>query len=359
MLRSCSVLNILQCDRTKGTTHDRHMKYYPAIFATFLWLCFSNTTTGQTPIGLRYTLSVIESTGDVVINRDHPQVKDNKNGFEGGTAFRHGKDFHLFVTEEVTGWSQTRTGHWQSKDGQNWQRTGTLQAPAPGENDARYSIWSPMPVYNKNEKRWNLFYVGYETKGTIYGRVFRAVSEKKGKKGLAGPYKDQPGTVIAFTDPAKNDWEGVQGTDSFFPFRIGNKWLSFYGSSDARSYWYVGLAEADSLEGKWKRIWSPPVFTNAENPIVITLDDGTYFCVYDDLTHLSNDNRIGYAWSADGIRWQSSYVTVPLPQPVTNIRTPQSMIPAGNNTFWIYYTGNTTSKFDVVARIKVKLTVEQ
>ena len=28
-----------------------------------------------------------------------------------------------------------------------------------------------------------------------------------------------------------DDWEGLQGTDSFFPFRAGNKWLAFMGSA--------------------------------------------------------------------------------------------------------------------------------
>ena len=323
----------------------------------FFLLISSGHLPAQSPQKAKYTLRPIEPVEAPVISRGHPDAAGNKNGFEGGVAFRNEDAFHLFVTEEINGWSQTRTGHWKSSDGLSWRRLRTVQEPAADPDDPRYSIWSPMPVYNENEQRWNLFYVGYETEGTIHGRVFRAVAEKPGREGLESAFKDAEGTVIAFTDTVRNEWEGVQGTDSFYPFRTDSKWLAFYGSSDAASYWDVGLAEADSLEGTWKRIIAPPVFRNAENPIVTRLEDGTFLCVYDDLTNLSNDNRIGYAWSPDGLHWESSYFTVPLPSPIVNIRTPQSIIPAGHDTFWIYYTGNTPSRFDEVARIKVRLEI--
>jgi len=170
-----------------------------------------------------------------------------------------------------------------------------------------------MPVYNENEGRWNLFYVGYSTNGTTNGQVFRAISEKKGRNGLDGPYTDLPGTVLSIRDTAKNKWEGIQGTDSFYPFRVGKKWMAFYGSSDAASYWDVGLAEADSLEGQWRRIISPPILKLAENPIVRQLDDGSYLAVFDDLTDLQHNDRIGYAWSKDGGNWKTSYLKIPLP----------------------------------------------
>ncbi|MBZ4189512.1 hypothetical protein [Niabella beijingensis] len=328
------------------------MSYFRKLLILFLGCCNTGVLPAQPD---SYTLQVEGPAEASLITREHPGAAGNKNGFEGGTVLRNRNRFHLFVTEEVTGWVQTRTGYWKSRDGKHWQRSGTVQASAAAPSDPRYSIWSPMPVYNKNERRWNLFYVGYETNGTIHGRVFRAVSVQHGRKGLAGPFMDVRGTVIGVTDTVRNEWEGIQGTDSFYPFRAGKKWLAFYGSSDAASYWYVGLAQADSLEGKWTRIPGDPVFKNAENPIVISLKSGIYLCVYDDLTMLSNSNRIGYAWSADGLHWKSSYLEVPLTGSIINIRTPQSIIPAGDDTFWIYYTGNTSGRFDEVARIKVKL----
>lgn len=326
-----------------------------SIFPTTVFIFFSLYVFPQQAGKPIYTLRFLEASESSLIGPDHVGSAGNKNGYEGGVAFHHEGKFHLFVTEEVTGWVQTRTGHWISSDGKKWLREGTVQQPVKDSNNARFSIWSPMPVYNEQEQRWNLFYVGYETNGTIHGRVFRAVSEKPGQGGIGGPYKDREGTVLSFTDSLRNNWEGVQGTDSFYPFRVGNKWMAFYGSSNAASYWYVGLAQADSLEGKWRRIIAPPTFKNAENPIVTRLTDGTLFAVYDNLNQLSADSSIGYAWSKDGIRWQSSVLSFPLPSFITNIRTPQSLIPAGNNEYWIYFTGNTNSGFDVVGRIKVRL----
>jgi hypothetical protein len=139
--------------------------------------------------------------------------------------------FHLFVTEEPHQWIQTRTGHWVSSDGLKWERKSTVQQSSNDSLDPRFAIWSPMPVYNDQEKRWNLFYVGYQHNGTSNGKVFRAVSEQKGREGPDGPYKDVPGTVISFEDVEKNDWEGIQGNDSFFPFRVGKKWMAFYGQN--------------------------------------------------------------------------------------------------------------------------------
>lgn len=300
-------------------------------------------------------LTLLECSDSALIGPNHPGSAGIRNGYEGGVAFRQGKTFHLFVTEQPHFWVRTRTGHWSSDDGIGWQRLGTIQQSSDDSLNPRYGIWSPMPVYNEHEGRWDLFYVGYNLNGTSNGQVFRAVSVKKGKTGLNGPYKDIPGTVISYNDADKNTWEGIQGTDSFFPFRVGKKWLAFYGSSDAVSYWDVGLAEADSLEGQWKRIIGPPVFTLAENPIVQKLPDGTYLAVYDDLTDLRHNNRIGYAWSRDGLRWDHAFLTIPLPAWTKHIRTPQSLIPAGRDEYWIYLTGAAQENFYPVGRIRVRV----
>jgi hypothetical protein len=212
-----------------------------------------------------------------------------------------------------------------------------------------------MPIYNEKEGRWNLFYVGYEYAGNENGRVFRAVSDKPGPGGLDGPYTDIPGTVLSVTDLFRNSWEGPQGADSFFPFRVGKKWMAFYGSSDGKTHWDVGLATADSLEGRWRRIEGPPVLTRAENPIVTTLRDGTLLAVYDDLTLLSANNHIGYAWSRDGLHWTHSFLPIPMPAWTRNIRTPQSLAPAGKGEYWIYFTGQSAGGFDKIGRIRVRV----
>jgi len=302
-----------------------------------------------------YTLSLVEGSDKALIDKDHPGSAGNRQGYEGGIVFRHEGIYHLFVTEEVSGWDGTRTGHWKSADGLRWDRTGTVQQSVKRSHNPRHAIWSPMPIYHEKEGRWNLFYVGYEFSGNENGRVFRAVSDKPGPGGLDGPYTDQPGTILSFSDSSLNSWEGRQGTDSFFPFRVGKKWMAFYGSSDAKSHWDVGLATADSLEGPWKRIQGPPVFTRAENPIVTTLRDGTYLAVYDDLTSLSANSHIGYAWSRDGLHWTHSFLPLPMPVWTRNIRTPQSLVPAGNGEYWIYFTGQSAGGFDKIGRIRVKV----
>jgi len=300
-------------------------------------------------------LTLLECNDSALIGPGHPGSAGIRNGYEGGVAFRQGKTFHLFVTEQPHFIVRTQTGHWVSRDGLQWQRLGTVQQSSDDSLNPRYGIWSPMPVYNEHEGRWNLFYVGYNLNGTSNGQVFRAVSEKKGRGGLNGPYKDVAGTVISCHDPEKNTWEGIQGTDSFFPFRVGKKWMAFYGSSDAASYWDVGLAEADSLEGQWKRVIGPPVFSRAENPIVTQLPDSTYLAVYDDLTDLRHNNRIGYAWSRDGMHWEHAFLVIPLPAWTKHIRTPQSLIPAGKDEYWVYLTGAAKGNFYPVGRIRVRV----
>jgi len=300
-------------------------------------------------------LILLECNDSALIGSGHPGSAGITNGYEGGVAFLQGKTFHLFVTEQPHLLEHTRTGHWISDDGLQWQRLATVQQSSDDSLNPRFGIWSPMPVYNEHKGRWDLFYVGYNLNGASNGQVFRAISEKKGRQGLNGPYRDVSGTVISCKDPGKNTWEGIQGTDSFFPFRVGKKWMAFYGSSDAASYWDVGLAEADSLEGRWKRIIGPPVLTLAENPIVEKLSDGTYLAVYDDLTDLRHNNRIGYAWSTDGLHWEHAFLTIPLPAWTRHIRTPESLIPAGKDEYWIYLTGAAKGNFYPVGRIKVRV----
>lgn len=52
-------------------------------------------------------------------------------------------------------------------------------------------------------------------------------------------------------------WEGLQGTDSFFAYKMGDQWYAFYGTAHTEtvpiSLWQVGLAWAPSLKGSWKR----------------------------------------------------------------------------------------------------------
>lgn len=88
---------------------------------------------------------------------------------------------------------------------------------------------------------------------------------------------------------------------------------------------------------------------------MVRLKDGTYFCVFDDLSHGESSATIGYGYSMNGINWEQKVLKVIMPRWAINIRTPQSLIYAGNNEYWIYFTANTNSGFDCIGRMKVKI----
>jgi hypothetical protein len=327
--------------------------------ALLLFKCQSGRVL-QKDCRIQYSLELIGDSESPLIDQHHPGSSGNKKGYEGGTVFMHNGEFHMFVTEEINGWVNTRTGHWKSTDGKDWDRMGTVQTSDPQPyNNPRNAIWSPMPLYNMNENRWNLFYVGYENDEKnvqCCGRVFRAYSTVSGEEGLSGPYIDLSQNVLSYNDAQKDIWEGLQGTDSFFPFPVGKKWYAFYGSSDFKAHWDNGLAVADSLEGKWRRdTVSIPSFSYSENPIVIRLNNGVYFCVFDDLSHGELSHTIGYGYSFDGINWEQRILDIPMPNWAKNIRTPQSLIPINDDNYWVYFTATSVSGYDCVGRIKIKV----
>ena len=102
-------------------------------------------------------------------------------------------------------------------------------------------------------------------------------------------------------------WEGLQGTDSFFPWPVGGRWRALYGSAWTETkpigHWLVGPAEAPSLAGPWRRVRednpAPIEKRFIENPIVTEAPGGGCLAVYDS----ESADAIGWAYSADGIRW--------------------------------------------------------
>jgi hypothetical protein len=322
----------------------------------------TSTKSKGDPAISKYSLELIEGSDSPLIDQTNPGSIDNKYGYECGQVFLYKNDYNMFITERAvsanSGSDLTRTGHWKSSDGVSWTRVGTLQNSINVPTIPKYAIWSPMPVYDTNEERWNIFYVGYEENNN-YGRIFRAYSKVKGFDGLDGLYIDAADTVLSYYDVNKNLWEDKQGVDSFYPFQVGSKWFGFYGSSDAASYWDVGLATANSLTGHWTRVINNPVFTYCENPIVITLSTGVKFCVYDDLAHGIEDcHSIGYGYSRDGVNWVQKYLSIPMPKWAVSIRTPLSFINERNDIYIIYFTALTSgvwTGYEKVGRIKVRL----
>ena len=281
----------------------------------------------------------------------------NKYGFEGGRVLKLKGIYHLFTSEMVGDpiWVKMKLAHWESQDRIHWKRVATLYESS-GEyegKDPRAALWAPMPVYYQKQDLWNLFYVAYrsqpntktEWRNNFGGTIWRAASKAKGPDGIDGPYQDVG--IILQPDSQSEPWEGLQGTDSFFPYQVGASWYGFYGSAKTEhipiTFWGVGLVSAPGLAGPWKRcaglnpLKIEKVF--AENPIVTRLDDGTYAAVYD-----SNvPNAIGYTWSADGVHWSAGEAINVQPQGAGkwahDVRTPLGLIPEENRRYTVFYTG--------------------
>lgn len=298
---------------------------------------------------------VAQHPGPVLTTRT-PGAAGNRFGFEGGRAVKVGGVYHLFTSEMVDDpiWVRMRLGYWTSPDRVHWTRVATVRKSSAEFTgaDVRAALWSPLPVWDAAEDRWNLFYVAYRSKpgdGSAFtlnydGRIWRAVSRTRGLRGISGPYDDIG--VVLKSGPDRLTWEGLQGTDSFFPWRAGGHWYAMYGSAQSEhlpiQHWLVGLASAPSLAGPWKRVpsQSPLLIerTFIENPIVTPAAGGGWFAVYD--TNVAD--AIGVAWSSDGRTWGAGEALVVQPSAGTwakDVRTPLGLIDEGDGRYTVFYTG--------------------
>jgi len=325
------------------------------------------------------SFELIEAPDAPVIGPDHPGLAGNRYGFEGGCAVKEAGVYHLFMAEMAGDplMARMRLAHWSSPDARRWQRVGTLYETdgrkTPGDN--RFSLWAPMAIFNDDEDRWNLFYIGYRPgvgeREEIHmdGQIWRAISATPGRGGIGGPYRDAG--IILKPDAHSQPWEGQQGTDSFYPWRVGSKWYGFYGSHQYHPIgpWLVGLAEAPALAGPWTRCAglnpSPiePVFV--ENPLV-TRVGASFMAVYDNCapgnTYIPEGRHVGCSVSTDGIHWPKGH-DLPV-QPVSgpaqwseDIRTALGLIIEEDGTFTLLYTGQLRGKkfWSVgLARLRVK-----
>jgi hypothetical protein len=299
-------------------------------------------------------LEIVDWHEGPVIGRGDPGTADIKHGLEGGRVIRTDGAYHLFTSEQTGDpkWVKMRIGHWKSENGTAWERVSTLYESSGDYTgtDPRAALWSPMPVYNQEDSTWYLTYVAYRCMpntreqflNNFDGRIWQAKSDVKGIHGLGGPYTDLG--IIQEPGPLADEWEGLQGSDSFFPFRVGNKWLAFTGSAKTEKlpmeFWGNGLALAPSLTGPWIRLSrrSPVDFgTNfSENPIVTELDDGTLIAVMD-----SHGSGFGYSTSANGVEWSPMKfvaVTDKMEPWWAEFRTPLGLIEEADGTFTLFFT---------------------
>lgn len=302
-------------------------------------------------------LEVTQRWSSPILTIHSEGAEGNRYGFEGGRVLKIKDTYHLFTSEMVGDphWVKMRLAHWTSPDRLHWKRQSTL-AESSGDftgKDQRAALWSPLPVYDPRDGRWNLFYVAYQaapdTKDRWLtnheGRIWRAVSTVSGEEGIGGPYEDAG--IIMQRGKDSDRWEGLQGTDSFFPYLVGDRWYALYGSAHTEklpiSLWQVGLATAPTIAGPWKRCTElNPLKVESrfiENPIVSRLGDGTYVAVYD----TDAPNAIGYMLSKDGVHWSSGqHLVVQEGNDVwaTEVRTPLGLVDEGKDLFTLLYTAN-------------------
>lgn len=301
-------------------------------------------------------LVLVESDPAPVLTVDHPDAQDVRYGFEGGRVIKLDDDYHLFTSEMVGDpvWVKMRLAHWTSPDGLQWHRAGTLYESSGNfdGSDPRAALWSPLPVFDAATNRWNLFYVAYRSapntesqfRTNQQGEIWRALSTTSGLQGIGGPYEDIG--VILRPDEESESWEGLQGTDSFYPYQVGERWYAFYGSAQTETLpirsWLVGLATAPTLSGPWKRRPelnpSPLEETFIENPIVLHDRSGEYLVVYDN----QGQGTIGYGFSRDGKTWspgKSLEISRTDRTWVAEVRTPLGLVPEERNLFTVFFTG--------------------
>jgi|HubBroStandDraft_5_1064220.scaffolds.fasta_scaffold01887_2 hypothetical protein len=302
-------------------------------------------------------LAVARQFDGPVLTTRSAGAEGNKYGFEGGRVVKLGGVYYLFTSEMVGDphWVKMKLALWTSRDRTHWRRSGTLRESSGDftDKDPRAALWSPIPVFNPTESRWNLFYVAYQAAPDTphqwltnhEGRIWRAVSLKPGISGIAGPYKDVG--VILERGKTADSWEGLQGTDSFFPYDINGRWYALYGSARTESLpirlWQVGLARSSQLGGPWTRCSAlnplkvEPRFI--ENPIVSRLNDGTFIAVYDN----HQPSSIGYTFSRDGVHWsRGRQLTVQTGSGVwaSEVRTPLGLVDEGHGSFTLFYSAN-------------------
>jgi lysophospholipase L1-like esterase len=346
-------------------------------------------STGDADLPCSIRLSVVEEHPEALIKKGTPGTEGIKYGLEGGSAIKLDGVYHVFTAEMLGDpqWVKMRLGHWTSTNRLNWTRVGTMYESSgdPTGKDPRASFWSPMPIYDEKQKLWNFFYVAYRAQvGPLgwNGRVWRAISKVKGPEGINGPWEDvgvilQPGpaggawedavmsgTVDSKTilqpGPESDPWEGSQGVDSFYPYKVGGKWMGFYGSCNGHSWFKVGLAEASKLAGPWKRCSALNPVTIAgtrgtENPVVTRLKSGRYVALFE---IIARENGFGYAESMDGIHWSKAkeLLLQAAPHQIRKVRTPLGLVAEPDGTFTVFFTGYTrTDSWGEVWMVRVKV----
>jgi hypothetical protein len=322
------------------------------------------------------SFSIVSQHPTPLISRLSPGAQDNKYGFEGGRVVLLDGTYHLFISEMNADpkWTKTRLAHWTSHDGFSFTRESTLFESSGDFTgaDPRAALFLPIPVFDDKLNRWTLFYSAFRSAPNKKdrwlinhdGRIVRALSQSPGRNGIAGPYQDID--IAIQPDSNSDSWEGLQGTDSFFPFKIGyGNWLSFYGSAKTEkiptTFWADGLASASSLAGPWTRLSkiNPILHPRAENPHVLRLKNNLYVAIYDAVFETPPDcMKIPYMFSSDGFHWtQTKYIQLSSGENnwIKQVRTPLSIISLAHDEFLVYFTAAQPNGYSSVSRLTLQL----
>jgi len=342
---------------------------------------------------------VIGGPDEPVVEEGMPGTEGIQGGFEGGQIVEVKGVYHMFPTERagVVGEPakydrvKTKIGHWTSTDMIHWTRRSTI-VEATGiyavshydnpMNNRRSAIWSYMPIFSEENNRWYGHYLAYTTDEEIspnhsYGRIWRCESTVEGIEGIGGPYTDI-GIVI---EPGLDSqwWEGRQGVASFFPYKVGDHWLSFISGAfpfkegkypfENERGWYVGLAKSDKLEGPWERLGTdvnPTVSIHpwfVENPIVSRLPNGLYIAVFDGGPEwLKLPNQLAYTLSKDGYNWtRARYIPIDVKVKKwwDTMRTPLCLMPMGDGVYNIVYAAiDNDRRYHPMGFVQVKMDMD-
>jgi len=293
---------------------------------------------------------VVESTPAPVIDEAMGLPYNIFNGFETGQYQRINGTYYLTANElgmcPKQVWDKiTRAALWSAPNSTGpWTRLTTLRNashmysyckdtpyPYPGsENLTDFVTWTPQLIFgpssvNTSQDRvWNLFYSSNQNRDGRFNGISWAVSTTDS---LTGPYVD-----VRSVGP---DAVAVNYSHSFAAWQLPNgTWVGFKNSVPGAKPFSVGLivpVDPNTPGGEWRAAgpniavdggigagmhWAP------ENPYVRRSSDGKlYYAVYDALKQPPGNStesqdlicrnatacdRIGMAWSVDGLAWTSS-----------------------------------------------------
>ena len=302
---------------------------------------------------------------ETLIDSGHADSEDILFGFEGGDIQQIDSAYHMFVNERFDHPTtlNVRFGHWVSLDGEQWKRLQTAYSAKLDTNGhiPNASMYLTDLTFDSKDSLWYLFFIQYKSepsrKGGWYqrydGHVVRLRSDIIGINGIYGNFIDPQ--IVFQLDSAKQ-WEGLQGITGFSPYQVGGMWYALYGSANTEEVpcakWRLGLAEADSLTGKWRPVKNlDPLHLpiQAESPKVFT-NDGVYYAAIDEISGNENFSLIK---SINGVDWTYVSEIEFLEREKwewNEVRTPIGIFQENKTVFVYFTTYYTTSEFVPIRR---------